>query len=213
MLSCLEGFCRSQRTKRTTLSKSRGSAPSPPGLPQRIRPSTPTLPVSTPSSMIPPGRSKNLSHRSAEGRRVSARSRRWHLARRLQRKCRPEIRLFIGRLCQAPLAWTLSPMSFPIPIISVVIGVAILLFGRKLFWLFVAAVGFALGIQIAPHLVHEPSPALALTFALVLGICRRADCTPASETRYRCGRISSRSTGSPSHWPAPFSSTTRTMMW
>jgi hypothetical protein len=61
-------------------------------------------------------------------------------------------------------------MSFPIPIISVVIGVAILLLGRKLFWLFVAAMGFALGIQIAPHLVHEPSPALALTFALVLGV-------------------------------------------
>jgi hypothetical protein len=63
----------------------------------------------------------------------------------------------------------LSLMSFPIPIISVVIGAAILFFGRKLFWLFVAAMGFALGIQIAPHLVHEPSPALALTFALVLG--------------------------------------------
>lgn len=60
-------------------------------------------------------------------------------------------------------------MSLPIPIISAVIGVAILLFGRKLFWLFVAAVGFALGIQIAPYLVHEPSAVLALTFALVLG--------------------------------------------
>ena len=60
-------------------------------------------------------------------------------------------------------------MNFSIPIISVAIGVAILLFGRKLFWLFVAAVGFALGIEIAPHLVHQPSPALALTFALVLG--------------------------------------------
>lgn len=60
-------------------------------------------------------------------------------------------------------------MNFSIPAISVVIGVAILLFGRKLFWLFVAAVGFALGIEIAPHLVHQPSPALALTFALVLG--------------------------------------------
>jgi hypothetical protein len=60
-------------------------------------------------------------------------------------------------------------VNFPIPIISVVIGVAILLLGRKLFWLFVAALGFALGIQIAPHLVQQPSPALALTFALVLG--------------------------------------------
>ncbi|MEY2487321.1 MAG: hypothetical protein QOH39_2969 [Verrucomicrobiota bacterium] len=45
----------------------------------------------------------------------------------------------------------------------------ILFFGRKLFWLCVAAVGFAAGVEIAPHLVHEPSPILLLTFALVLG--------------------------------------------
>ncbi|PYI45192.1 MAG: hypothetical protein DMF11_13145 [Verrucomicrobia bacterium] len=46
----------------------------------------------------------------------------------------------------------------------------ILLFGRKLFWLCVAAVGFAAGVEIAPHLVHEPSPLLALTVAIILGI-------------------------------------------
>ena len=34
-----------------------------------------------------------------------------------------------------------------IPIISAAIGAAILLFGRKLFWLFVAALGFALGLE------------------------------------------------------------------
>ena len=61
-------------------------------------------------------------------------------------------------------------MNFPVPVISVVIGVLILFFGRKLFWLFVAAVGFAVGIELAPHLVHEPSPALALTLAVILGI-------------------------------------------
>jgi hypothetical protein len=60
-------------------------------------------------------------------------------------------------------------MNLPIPIISLLIGSVILLFGRKLFWLCVAAVGFAAGVELAPHLVHEPSPLLALTFALVLG--------------------------------------------
>lgn len=60
-------------------------------------------------------------------------------------------------------------MNLPIPILSVLIGAVILLFGRKLFWLWVAAVGFAAGVEIAPHLIRQPSPLLALTFALVLG--------------------------------------------
>src|SRR6202040_2527735 len=60
-------------------------------------------------------------------------------------------------------------MNLSVPIISALIGAVILLFGRKLFWLFVAAVGFAAGVEFAPHLIHEPSPLLALTLALVLG--------------------------------------------
>src|SRR5260370_12708697 len=60
-------------------------------------------------------------------------------------------------------------MKFPVPIIGLIIGAVILLFGRKLFWLFVAAVGFAAGVELAPHLIQEPSPLLALTLALVLG--------------------------------------------
>src|SRR5690242_6306246 len=55
------------------------------------------------------------------------------------------------------------------PIVGAVVGIVILLFGRKLFWLCVAAVGFAAGVELAPHLVQQPSPLLALTFALVLG--------------------------------------------
>src|SRR6266498_4688539 len=61
------------------------------------------------------------------------------------------------------------PMHFSVAIVGALIGVVILLFGRKLFWLCVAAVGFAAGVEIAPHLVHEPSTLLALTVALVLG--------------------------------------------
>src|SRR5882762_9007846 len=60
-------------------------------------------------------------------------------------------------------------MHFSVAIVGALIGVVILLFGRKLFWLCVAAVGFAAGVELAPHLVHEPSPLLALTVALVLG--------------------------------------------
>jgi len=60
-------------------------------------------------------------------------------------------------------------MRLPIPIISVCIGIAVLLFGRKLFWLLVAAVGFAAGVELAPWLVHEPSSILVITAALVLG--------------------------------------------
>jgi len=48
--------------------------------------------------------------------------------------------------------------------------VVILFFGRKLFWLCVAAVGFAAGLQIAPLLVNEASSLLALVIAVVFGI-------------------------------------------
>jgi Domain of unknown function (DUF4203) len=60
-------------------------------------------------------------------------------------------------------------MNLPIPILSALIGTVVLLFGRKLFWLCVAAVGFAVGVQLAPHLFHESTAVLALTVALVLG--------------------------------------------
>ncbi len=62
------------------------------------------------------------------------------------------------------------PMHFSVAIVGALIGAVILLFGRKLFWLCVAAVGFAAGVEIAPHLVHEPSSLLALSIALVLGL-------------------------------------------
>ena len=59
---------------------------------------------------------------------------------------------------------------FTVPLVGALIGVVILFFGRKLFWLCVAAVGFVAGIELAPHLVTEPSPLLQLTVAIVLGI-------------------------------------------
>ncbi len=61
-------------------------------------------------------------------------------------------------------------MNLSIPIFSILIGVVILFFGRKLFWLCVAAIGFAAGVELAPHLVQDPSALLSLTIAILLGI-------------------------------------------
>jgi hypothetical protein len=61
-------------------------------------------------------------------------------------------------------------MHLTVPIIGALIGLVVLFFGRKLFWLCVAAVGFLAGIELAPHLVNEPSPLLLLAVALVLGL-------------------------------------------
>ena len=85
----------------------------------------------------------------------------------------PSATLFrIGeQLCQSvAIQNPFPPMQFSVPIVGALIGAVVLFFGRKLFWLCVAAVGFAAGVEIAPHLVQEPSPLLALTVAPVLGL-------------------------------------------
>ena len=61
-------------------------------------------------------------------------------------------------------------MHSSVTIIGVLIGVVILFFGRKLFWLCVAAVGFAVGVRIAPLLVNDSSSLLALLIALIFGV-------------------------------------------
>ena len=61
-------------------------------------------------------------------------------------------------------------MHSSVTIVGVLIGIVILFFGRKLFWLCVAAVGFAVGVEIAPHLVNQPSSVLALLVVLALGV-------------------------------------------
>ena len=61
-------------------------------------------------------------------------------------------------------------MNFSVPIISIIVGAAILLFGRKLFWLFVAALGFAVGVEIAAHFMREPPVWFTLVIAIALGL-------------------------------------------
>ena len=61
-------------------------------------------------------------------------------------------------------------LNSPIPLVGLIVGVALLFFGRKLFWLFVAAIGFAAGMEIAPQITHTPSPIFVLIIALGLGV-------------------------------------------
>jgi hypothetical protein len=61
-------------------------------------------------------------------------------------------------------------MNLSVPIISVIVGAAILLFGRKLFWLFVAALGFAVGLEIAAYFMKEPPQWMTLLTALGCGV-------------------------------------------
>ena len=61
-------------------------------------------------------------------------------------------------------------MNSSLPIISALVGVALLFFGRRLFWLFVAALGFAIGLQLAPYLSQNPPLWLSLLLSLGLGL-------------------------------------------
>jgi hypothetical protein len=75
-----------------------------------------------------------------------------------------------GCNARAPMALQTYSPHFTVPVVGALIGIVVLLFGRKLFWLCVAAVGFAAGVEVGPHLVTEPSPLLALTIAIVFGL-------------------------------------------
>jgi hypothetical protein len=55
-------------------------------------------------------------------------------------------------------------------IIRLAIGAVLLVLGRKLFWLFVAAVGFAAGWTVMSDLLHVQPEWLALVIALVAGV-------------------------------------------
>jgi len=54
--------------------------------------------------------------------------------------------------------------------VLLLIGIAILLLGRKLFWLSVAAIGFVIGVQMAPSLFPHQAEIYVLAFGLFLGI-------------------------------------------
>ncbi len=53
--------------------------------------------------------------------------------------------------------------------VTLLVGLAVLLLGRRLFWLFVGAAGFAVGLHVAPMVLNGPEW-LMVVAALVLGI-------------------------------------------
>ena len=49
-------------------------------------------------------------------------------------------------------------------------GVLLLFLGRKLFWLFVAVVGFLIGMTFAPELLPNQPDSVILTISLIVGL-------------------------------------------
>ena len=54
-------------------------------------------------------------------------------------------------------------------IINLFIGAVVLIFGRRLFWLFVGCVGFAVGFHYAPYVWNVQSHGLLLVLAILTG--------------------------------------------
>jgi|WetSurMetagenome_2_1015567.scaffolds.fasta_scaffold213274_1 hypothetical protein len=53
---------------------------------------------------------------------------------------------------------------------NLIAGIALLIAGRRLFWLFVGVLGFLAGYTLAPQYVHATSPDAALIAAVILGV-------------------------------------------
>jgi hypothetical protein len=61
-------------------------------------------------------------------------------------------------------------MSININSLGLVVGVLLILLGRKLFWLFVGVIGFLWGLQITPLWLRGESQVVILTVALAVGL-------------------------------------------
>lgn len=55
-------------------------------------------------------------------------------------------------------------------IVTILAGLAVLFFGRQLFWLFVAVAGFAAGFQLASNFLGDESELLILLIAVLIGV-------------------------------------------
>lgn len=56
------------------------------------------------------------------------------------------------------------------PLATLLVGIAMLLFGRRLFWVFVAGAGFATGALLAVEWLHHRSDAIAIAIAVGAGV-------------------------------------------
>jgi hypothetical protein len=68
------------------------------------------------------------------------------------------LQLYIGK----------RPMATPV--VSLLVGGALLLLGRRLYWLFVAGVGFAVALNLVPRVVQTESVVPVLAIALAAGL-------------------------------------------
>ncbi len=58
----------------------------------------------------------------------------------------------------------------PTAILSMILGISLLFFGRRLFWLFVGVAGFIAGLTLAPQLISGQSELVILFIAIIFGI-------------------------------------------
>jgi hypothetical protein len=56
------------------------------------------------------------------------------------------------------------------PLIAILVGIAMLLFGRRLFWVFVAGIGFVSGALLAAEFLSEQEAWVLLVAAVVAGV-------------------------------------------
>jgi hypothetical protein len=56
------------------------------------------------------------------------------------------------------------------PLLFVLVGLLLLLLGRKLFWLFVAVAGFVIGAKATPYILPHQSELFTLLVAILLGL-------------------------------------------
>lgn len=55
-------------------------------------------------------------------------------------------------------------------IITLLLGILLIIFGRKLFWLFVATIGFVAGTSIAIFFLHDISDVTKIIIAIIAGL-------------------------------------------
>src|SRR5215472_12342116 len=56
------------------------------------------------------------------------------------------------------------------PLVGIVVGLALLLFGRRLYWVFVAGIGFLTGLEFAPKVLQGQSDWVILGAALLAAL-------------------------------------------
>lgn len=64
----------------------------------------------------------------------------------------------------------MPPQIPPLALANLLVGIALLLFGRRLFWVFVAGAGFTVGAVLATDLLGQRSDGTALVIAAIAGL-------------------------------------------